>query len=157
MSSSKTSSKKSKICFLLKMGHSRPLFSLLSSFQHNWQLQMFDKSLPMTGFEPRISGVGGNRSTDWATTTAQEQNLLQRETTKTTTHLAQLFTFSRFLRSSENDKKIKINFLFEKTRFFSSTTTTIFNLRQLMHFRGIEYRWIFFLLNRKVTLFVGKK
>ena len=32
--------------------------------------QMFDKSLPMTGFEPRISGVGGNRSTNWATTTA---------------------------------------------------------------------------------------
>ena len=51
------------------MGHSRPLF-LCSSFQHNWQLQMFDKSLPMIGFEPQISGVGGNRSTDWATTTA---------------------------------------------------------------------------------------
>ena len=33
--------------------------------------QMFDKSLPMTGFEPRISGVGGDRSTNWATTTAQ--------------------------------------------------------------------------------------
>ena len=32
---------------------------------------MFDKSLPMTGFEPQISGVGGNRSTNWATTTAQ--------------------------------------------------------------------------------------
>ena len=33
--------------------------------------QMFDKSLPMTGFEPRIFGVGGDRSTNWATTTAQ--------------------------------------------------------------------------------------
>ena len=31
---------------------------------------MFDKSLPMTGFEPQISGVGGNRSTNWAKTTA---------------------------------------------------------------------------------------
>ena len=31
---------------------------------------MFDKSLPMTGFEPRISGDGGDRSTNWATTTA---------------------------------------------------------------------------------------
>ena len=36
---------------------------------------MFDKSLPMTGFEPRISGVGGDRSTNWATTTAQLCNL----------------------------------------------------------------------------------
>ena len=31
--------------------------------------QMFDKSLPMTGFEQQISGVGGDRSTNWATTT----------------------------------------------------------------------------------------
>ena len=33
--------------FFWKMGHSRPLFSLFSSFQHNCQLQMFDKSLPI--------------------------------------------------------------------------------------------------------------
>ena len=25
----------------------------------------------MTGFEPRTSGIGSNRSTNWATTTAQ--------------------------------------------------------------------------------------
>ena len=29
------------------------------------------KSLPTTGFEPRTSGVGSYRSTNWATTTAQ--------------------------------------------------------------------------------------
>ena len=29
---------------------------------------MFDKILPMTGFEPWISSVGGDRSTNWATT-----------------------------------------------------------------------------------------
>ena len=34
---------------------------------------MFYKSLPMTGFEPRISGVGGDCSTKWATTTALTQ------------------------------------------------------------------------------------
>ena len=28
---------------------------------------MFDKSLPMTGFEPQISGIGGDRSTNWTT------------------------------------------------------------------------------------------
>ena len=28
----------------------------------------------MTGFEPRISGVGSNRSTNWATTTAQVES-----------------------------------------------------------------------------------
>ena len=33
--------------------------------------QIFDKSLPMTEFEPRIFGVGGDRPTNWATTTAQ--------------------------------------------------------------------------------------
>ena len=26
----------------------------------------------MTGFEPRTSGIGSNRSTNWATTTAQK-------------------------------------------------------------------------------------
>ena len=31
---------------------------------------MFYKSLPMTGFELWISGVEGDRSTNWATTTA---------------------------------------------------------------------------------------
>ena len=33
--------------------------------------QMFDKSLPMTEFETQISGVGGDHSTNWSTTTAQ--------------------------------------------------------------------------------------
>ena len=30
----------------------------------------FDKSLPMTGFEPWLYGFGGNRSTSWPITTA---------------------------------------------------------------------------------------
>ena len=34
-------------------------------------LQLVDKTLPMLGFGPRISGVGSNCSTNWATTTAQ--------------------------------------------------------------------------------------
>ena len=33
---------------------------------------MFNKKLRMTGFEPRISGGGVNRSTNWFTTTAQQ-------------------------------------------------------------------------------------
>ena len=33
-------------------------------------LRLADKTLPMSGFELRISGVGSNRSTNWATTTA---------------------------------------------------------------------------------------
>ena len=32
--------------------------------------QVFDKSLPMTRFKPQISGIGGDRSTNCATTTA---------------------------------------------------------------------------------------
>ena len=53
------------------MGHSRPLFLYFRLFNTVDSKQMLDKSLPMTGFEPRISGVGGDRSTNWATTTAQ--------------------------------------------------------------------------------------
>ena len=49
----------------LKKGLSRPLFFFIFVFS----TQMFNKSLPMTGFEPRISGVGGDCSTNWATTT----------------------------------------------------------------------------------------
>ena len=30
------------------------------------------KKLPMTGLEPRTSGVGSDHSTNWATTTAQD-------------------------------------------------------------------------------------
>ena len=48
-------------------------FSLFSSFQNTIDSkQMFNiyKILPMTGFEPRTSGIGSNRSTNWATTTA---------------------------------------------------------------------------------------
>ena len=36
---------------------------------------MFDKSLPMAGFEPQISGVEGNSSTNWVTTTAQTKTI----------------------------------------------------------------------------------
>ena len=31
--------------------------------------QMFNKILPMTGVEPRSSGIESDRSTNWATTT----------------------------------------------------------------------------------------
>ena len=31
-----------------------------------------DKMLPITGFEPRTSGIESDRSTNWATNTAQE-------------------------------------------------------------------------------------
>ena len=35
-----------------------------------FKVQMVDKNFPMLRFEPRISGVGSNHSTNWATTTA---------------------------------------------------------------------------------------
>ena len=49
----------SKICFTEK--HSRPLFSLFSSFQYSESIY---KISPMTGSELQISGVGSNRSTN---------------------------------------------------------------------------------------------
>ena len=45
------------------MGHSRPLFLYFRLFNTVNSKQMLDKSLPMPGFEPRISGVEGDRST----------------------------------------------------------------------------------------------
>ena len=47
----------------LSYGGNNTVFLLFSSFQYSWQF------LPMTGFEPRNSGVGGVRSTNWVTTT----------------------------------------------------------------------------------------
>ena len=45
------------------MGHSRPPLLYFRLFSTVDSKQMFDKSLPMPGFEPQISGVGGDRST----------------------------------------------------------------------------------------------
>ena len=45
------------------MGHSRPLFLYFRLFNTIDSKQMLDKSLPMPGFEPRIPGVEGDRST----------------------------------------------------------------------------------------------
>ena len=44
------------------MGHSRPLFLYFQLFYLN--VQLVDKILPMLGFEPLISGVGSDRSTN---------------------------------------------------------------------------------------------
>ena len=50
--------------------NARPLV-LFSFFQYSWQKTSVQyKYLPMTGFELRTSGVGSDRSTNWATTTA---------------------------------------------------------------------------------------
>ena len=37
---------------------------------------MFNKILPMTGVEPRTSGIEIDRSTNWATTTSQQNDIL---------------------------------------------------------------------------------
>ena len=40
---------------------------------------MLNKILPMTGVEPRTSGIKSNRSTNWATTTAQRTLIVRGE------------------------------------------------------------------------------
>ena len=58
------------LTFLFLNRHSRPLFSLFPCFQYtvdSKQIFNVNKFLPMTGFEPRTSGVGSDRSTNWAT------------------------------------------------------------------------------------------
>ena len=46
-------------------------FSLFLYFLNSWTSIQVIKSLPMTGYERRTPVVGSNRSTNWATTTAQ--------------------------------------------------------------------------------------
>ena len=57
-----------KLKFFLKMGH---FFIFVFSIQLTASIQY--KFLPMTGFAPWTSGIGSDRSTNWATTTAQEK------------------------------------------------------------------------------------
>ena len=54
------------------MRHSRPLFLLV---------KLVDKTLPMSGIEPRVSGVGSDRSTNCAKTTSQVKSLSLNPTT----------------------------------------------------------------------------
>ena len=58
------------ITFLKKMCRPRPLLSLFSSFQQLTVNIININFLPMTGFEPRIFGIGSNRSANIATATA---------------------------------------------------------------------------------------
>ena len=46
----------------LKMGHSWRLFLYFCLFYLN--VQLIDKILPMLGFEPRITGIGSDRTTN---------------------------------------------------------------------------------------------
>ena len=67
-----------KCVFFLKNGLFPASSSLFSSFQNtvdSKQMFFVYKFLPMTGFEPQTSGIGSDRSTNWATTTSQLQNL----------------------------------------------------------------------------------
>ena len=52
------------------MGHCRSLFLYFCLFNTVYSNVLY-KSLLMTGFEPRISGIGSDHSTNLATTTAQ--------------------------------------------------------------------------------------
>ena len=57
------------------MGHSPPLFYIC--LFNNWQWwNVLYNNLSMTGFKLRISGVGSDHSTNWATTTALSSFLL---------------------------------------------------------------------------------
>ena len=68
------------------------------------QINIRCKSLPMTGFEPRTSGVGSNRSTNWATTTALLLTVLYAkiELTRRTTCESNLRTPVSCLRDEKN-------------------------------------------------------
>ena len=52
------------VYFFLKVGHSRPLFIYFRLFNTVDNKQMFNKILPMSGVEPRTSGIESDRSTN---------------------------------------------------------------------------------------------
>ena len=58
----------STICIFYKDGPLPASFSFISSFL--FKIQLVDEAWQMLGFEPRISGVWSDRSTNWATTPA---------------------------------------------------------------------------------------
>ena len=60
-------------CSFFKDG---PFFFFLFVFSI---VQLVHRNLPMSGFEPQISGVGRDCSTNWATTTAQVWVLLRQQ------------------------------------------------------------------------------
>ena len=51
-----------------QLGHSRPNFSLISSFYTVILMQLIANKMPMAGFEPQISSFGSNRITNCPTT-----------------------------------------------------------------------------------------
>ena len=57
-----------RLFFFLKVGHSRPLFIYFCLFNtvdiKQVNKQMFNKILPMTGVDPRTSGIESERSTN---------------------------------------------------------------------------------------------
>ena len=61
--------------FWKRMGNSLPLFLYFCLFNtvDSVQVNVRYKSLPMTGFEPRTSSLGSDRSCNWVTTTAQHE------------------------------------------------------------------------------------
>ena len=50
--------------FFFKVGHSRPLFIYFPLFNTVDNKQMFNKILPMSGVEPRTSGIESDCSTN---------------------------------------------------------------------------------------------
>ena len=58
------------ILFIKKMGHWRPLFLYFRLFNTVESKQYSIKTLPMSGFELRTSGVRSDHFANWATTTA---------------------------------------------------------------------------------------
>ena len=95
----------------LKMGHSRPFFI----YFHIFYLQLVDK---MSGFEPRISGVRSNHSTNWATTTAPADVMFVRQgPTKNVEwwfSIFPLFSLPLIFAGKQNDRSTKMTFLAEK-------------------------------------------
>ena len=66
--------------FFLKKWQFPVSFSLFSSFVQTVNNKYFyNKTLPMTGFEPRTYGIGSEQSANCATTTALGLTYLRRE------------------------------------------------------------------------------
>ena len=77
----------SKFVFFLKKWAIPCLFFFIFVFSIQITVNVQYNFLPMTGFEPRTSGVGSNRATYWATTTALNPYFLH-DPFQTTTSMA---------------------------------------------------------------------
>ena len=111
------------------------LFFFIFVFSIQLTVNVRYKFLPMTGFEPRTSGIGSDRSTNWATTTSTYHSLFRVwNNTKI------------FLKKQYNPPAINVYLnIFQVLLLCNTDSTLLFQLSVWQHFAVIRQTFKVFL------------